>query len=149
MIIDSLGNAELYYGINKRIISALEYLKHTDFENIENGKHFINGEKIYALVNDYMTKDKAEVKSESHRKYIDVQYVAKGCELIGYAPLADRVPFKEYDEEKDFLLFDIEPSFFKLNSGMFAILFPDDIHMPGIAGDKPSEVRKIVVKVKV
>ena len=35
-------------------------------------------------------------------------------------------------------------------SGDFAIFFPNDIHKPGMTfGDTPSEVKKIVVKVRV
>jgi YhcH/YjgK/YiaL family protein len=149
MIIDKLENAELYFKINKRVTIALEYLKSTDFESAETGRHNIDGDKIYALINDYTTKTRSEAKLESHRKYIDVQYVSSGSELIGYALLNGQEPSEEYDEEKDYLLYDEDPSFIEFVEGMFAILFPDDLHMPGIAADKPSEVKKIVVKVKI
>ncbi len=149
MIIDKLENADLYRNINKRISVALEYLKATDFESIETGRHNIDGNKIYALVNDYMTKNSSEAKLESHKKYIDVQYVSSGSELIGYALLNGQDPSQEYDDEKDYMLYNDEPSFIEFDEGMFAILFPDDLHMPGVAADKPTEVRKIVVKVKI
>lgn len=149
MIIDKLTNAGLYSQINKRIASALKYLKNSDFENVETGRHNIDGDNIYALINDYMTKSRTEANLESHKKYIDVQYISKGSELMGYAALKGQSPVKEYDEEKDYLLFDEEPSFITFSEGMFAILFPDDMHMPGIAAGALSEVRKIVVKVKI
>ena len=149
MIIDKLENAELYFKINKRVAIALEYLKSADFESIETGRHNIDGDNIYALINDYKTKNKTEAKLESHRKYIDVQYVSSGRELMGYALLNGQDPSQEYDEEKDCLLYNEEPSFISFSESMFAILFPDDLHMPGIAVDAPTEVRKIVVKVKI
>lgn len=149
MIIDKLTNADLYYKINQRISSALEYLKTTNFDNIETGRHDIDGDIVYALVNDYTTKHKEEAKLESHRKYIDVQYVASGCELLGYALFNDQKPLKEYDDEKDFMLFDEEISFINFNKGMFAVIFPEDLHMPGIMRNSPAAVRKIIIKVKI
>ena len=88
MIIDKLSNTHLYSGFGERINKAFTYLKETDFSNMEIGKHEIDGENIFALVNEYNTKDESEGKLEAHKKYIDVQFVAKGSELMGYAPLA-------------------------------------------------------------
>ena len=35
-------------------------------------------------------KAESEGKLEAHRKYIDVQYVISGEELMGYAPLSNQ-----------------------------------------------------------
>lgn len=39
------------------------------------------------------------------------------------------------------------PVFF--NKGMFAIFFPEDLHMPGISTSIPQNVKKVVVKVMI
>ena len=149
MILDKIANAKIYAGLNNKIDKALEYIKNTDLIKIEQGKHEIDGDSFYALINEYDTKEKSECYLEAHRKYIDVQYVVSGSELFGYSPLNSQRPHSEYNEEKDFELFDDEPCFIKFDSGMFAVFFPDDLHMPGINIDKTSRVKKLVLKVRI
>ena len=50
MVYDSIENAEIYFGLGERIKKALEFLRDTDFENIEPGKIEIDGENIFAIV---------------------------------------------------------------------------------------------------
>jgi len=149
MIIDKLSNSHLYNGLGERIIAAFEYLKNTDFSNIEPGKYEIDGDNIFAIVAEYNTKDESEGKLEAHKKYIDVQFVAKGKEFMGYAPLADQQVIDEYNEQNDITFFIGAKSFTQIDEGMFAIFFPDDVHLPGIKVDEKSFVKKVVVKVKV
>lgn len=132
MIIDKLLNATLYSGLGERINKAFAYLKQTDFSKIELGKYEIEGDNIFALVNEYSTKDENEGKPEAHKKYIDVQFVAKGSELMGYAPLENQKIINEYNEQNDITFFEGKCSFTKVNEGMFAIFFPTDVHLPGI-----------------
>lgn len=149
MIIDKLTNSQLYSSLSERIDKAFTYLKQTDFSNIELGKYEIDGDNIFALVNEYNTKDESEGKLEAHKKYIDVQFVAKGRELMGYAPLENQKIINEYNEQNDIIFFEGEKSFIKVEEGMFAIFFPNDLHMPGINVEKSEFVKKIVLKVKV
>ena len=149
MIIDKIENSKLYYSINERIKKALKYLETEDLLNISEGKYEIDGDDVYALINIYDTKNPEDGNLEAHRKFIDVQYVVSGSELIGYAPLKEQKQLKEYDEEKDFILYKDNPSFVKLDESMFAILFPGDLHMPGIMINNPARVKKVVIKVRV
>ena len=149
MIFDKLENSNLYTGMDGRIIRALDFLQKTDLVNSPEGRQDIDGDNIYALINDYVTKDASEAKPEAHIKYIDVQYVVSGCEYLGYAILNGQKPCKEYDYEKDYMLFDTDVSFLKFEAGMFAVLFPNDLHMPGIKYNEKSKVRKVVIKVKI
>lgn len=149
MIIDKLSNSHLYSGLGERINKAFDYLKNNDFSQMELGKYEIDGEDIFALVNEYNTKDESEGKLEAHKKYIDVQFVAKGKELMGYAPLENQKVIDEYNEQYDIIFFSGEKSFVKVDEGMFAIFFPEDIHMPGIKVNEGSQVKKVVIKVKV
>jgi len=86
---------------------------------------------------------------EAHRKYLDVQYVIEGEELMGYAPLGTQEILEPYKAENDIIFFKGEKSFIKVSSGMFAIFFPEDVHMPGIRAGKVSDVKKLVIKVRV
>jgi len=87
---------------------------------------------------------------ESHKKYIDVQYMIDGEELIGHSFLQEQVPSKAYSDEDDYMLFSGTPSFFSaFQKGMFAIFYPTDLHMPGIAKGQASIVKKAVIKVRI
>ena len=146
MIIDTLENAALYRSLAPRIAGALDYLKATDFTNMASGRHPIDAERLFAIVNDYQTIPGPEVELEGHRRYIDVQYLVSGRELIGYAPLSGQTPLREYDNDEDYALYRGEATFVRFSAGMFAILYPHDLHMPCI-GEPPVAVRKVVVKV--
>ena len=148
MIIDTLENADLYRSLSPRLATALDYLKATDFSAMAPGKYPVDGERIFAIVNDYQTKPCVEVELEGHRRYIDVQYLVRGSELIGYAPLWGQELTREYGSEEDYALYRGEATFVRLGRGMFAILYPHDLHMPCI-GEPVVAVRKVVVKVMV
>jgi YhcH/YjgK/YiaL family protein len=149
MIIDKIQNSHLYKGLSKRIEKAFEYIKATDLKNINPGKYEIDGENIFALISEYKAKSESEGKLEAHRKYIDVQYVISGEELMGYAPLGGQQVLDPYKEENDIIFFAGEKSFTKVSSGMFAIFFPGDVHMPGIMIKESSAVKKLVIKVRI
>jgi YhcH/YjgK/YiaL family protein len=149
MIIDKLTNSHLYKGLGEGISKAFDYLSKTDFTKIELSKYDIDGDNIFALVNEYNTKDESEGKLEAHKKYIDVQFVAKGRELMGYAPLENQKAIDEYNEKNDITFYSGEKTFTLVNEGIFAIFFPTDVHMPGIKVEKSEYVKKVVIKVKV
>lgn len=147
MIADKLENRKIYSDIDKRITRALEYIASTDLTSLAPGKHEIDGKNIYASVSEYQTKDAATTKPEGHLKYIDVQYIVSGSELIGYTPFYAQKPSVAYDQEKDVMFFDEKVSFVKIEAGMFAIFFPDDLHQPCINTGKTELVKKVVIKV--
>lgn len=39
--------------------------------------------------------------------------------------------------------------YFMMEEGVFAVFFPEDVHMPGISASDNTNVKKVVVKVKV
>ena len=147
MIIDHIDNYKNYENLGIKIALALTHISESDFNNKEPGRYDIDGDDIFVGVNDYNTKDASECRLEGHRKYIDVQYIANGSEIMGYAPLSGQEPIDEYNVKKDLMFFEGDASFVKLDKGMFAIFFPQDLHMPG-TGDGGA-VRKIVVKIKI
>jgi len=149
MIIDKIENIALYVGLNNRIEKALKYIQHTDFETIASGRYDLDGDRVYALVNNYDTKAENESCLEAHQKYIDVQYMIEGEELIGYTAFNDQKATKAYDATNDYLLFEEKYSLISFKKGMFTIFFPEDLHMPGIKIDAPKRIKKVVVKVKI
>ena len=158
MIIDKIENANIYKNLGERITKAFDYIKSTDLKNLQQGKYEIEGKNIFAMISEYQTKPESEGKLEAHKKYIDVQYVISGEERMGYAPLDDPAFAKasagrqeiieKYKEENDIIFYKGEKSFTKVEEGMFAIFFPTDVHMPGIAVKNPLHVKKLVIKVR-
>lgn len=148
MIIDTLENAFLYRSLGPRIASGLDYIKATDFTGMATGRHTIDQDRLFAIIDDYQTTPCTEVELEGHRRYIDIQYLVSGTELIGFAPLLQQTPFQDYNSKEDYALYRGEASFVRISAGMFAILYPHDLHMPCI-GEVPVPVRKVVVKVMI
>jgi YhcH/YjgK/YiaL family protein len=148
MIFDKIENSAIYENINPFIKIAFDYLKQTNFSLIDIGKHIVDGDNIFAIVQEYETRNNEDVKLEAHKKYIDVQYVVSGEEFIGVCPLIRQIPVKVYDVDNDYALYEDSCSFIKIKPKQFAILFPQDLHKPGIKINTPIKVRKVVVKVR-
>ncbi|HEY7498696.1 MAG TPA: YhcH/YjgK/YiaL family protein [Vicinamibacterales bacterium] len=149
MIVDRLGNRAVDAHLPSRVRQALEYLRTTDMNAIQLGRHEIDGDRLFALVQEYTTRPARECVWEAHRKYIDVQYVVRGVERMGHAPLARMVVRAPYDPERDVTLFEGGDSFVTVNAGTFAIFGPDDVHSPCVAAPEPAPVRKVVVKASI
>ena len=147
MIIDKLENAKFYYGLGKRVEKGLRFLEENDLSCWENGKYEIDGENIFVSVQDYETKPLEEGKFEAHRRYLDIQYIIKGRERLGFGKIGDYPPVCAYDEEKDIVFMDGIGDFATANEGDFLIFMPQDAHMPCISIDEPVYVKKAVVKV--
>jgi len=147
MIIDILKNADRY-SLNSGISKAFHWLQSADLKNIAPGKYEIEGEALFALVQEYETSDPATEQMEAHKKYIDVQYIIAGQERVGHAILKGQAISKAYNEAEDFMLFSDAPAFFSIfEAGMFMIFFPTDLHMPCIKNEQVSTVKKVVLKV--
>lgn len=151
MIYDELANAVTYQHVKPGIAQALEYLRTTNFAEVPNGKYELDGTKLYAMVQRYQTRLPADAIWESHRKYIDVQFVYQGTERFGYAPLSHAPTVTAaYSEEKDVIFYAPGSLTLPLTAGQFAIYFPQDVHAPSLAeGNVPTDVVKVVVKVAV
>ncbi len=147
MVLDRLDQSAAYESLNPRLPQAFEFLRRFDLLRAEPGRHEIAGDDVFALLQEYRTKPAAEGIWESHRRYMDVQYVIAGVERMGYANLRSLVPRDEYNAERDLIFHDGDGSFVTVPAGMFTIFAPQDGHMPCLAAGEPSLVRKVVIKV--
>lgn len=147
MIFDTLDNAARYALPGSPLSAAFEFLRSHDLNALPVGRMEIDGDRLYALVQEYLSKPVEQGKWEAHRNYIDVQYIVRGEERMGFANLAS-LHIGEYVAEKDFLPLSGKPNFVDLSAGSFTVFFPEDGHMPGLYLDKPEPVRKVVLKIK-
>lgn len=146
MILDTIDNYHLYQSINERIAKGFSFFRNTDLDAIPSGKHNIEGDTIFALVQEYQTKPLAECKLESHKKYIDIQYVIRGEEFMGITTKNNQ-KILEVNEDKDYTFYEGSTSLVRVSKGMFTIFFPDDLHQPCVQTEYASEVKKVVIKV--
>ena len=87
--------------------------------------------------------------AEAHRKYLDIQYIVKGKEVMGWADLAACKPEGDFNEEKDIGFYSGDFEFITVNEGICYVVFPEDVHMPSRHLYVPNDYVKIVVKLKV
>jgi YhcH/YjgK/YiaL family protein len=148
MIVDRLENLAVYLPLGGRLARALRLLQTRDFSGLACGRHPLEGDDIFALVNEYPLKPRAEGRLEAHRKHIDIQYLLCGGETMGYAPLQEQPPLAAYDAAADLIFYAGDASMLSVEQGMFAIFYPGDLHMPGL-GSPAARVRKVVLKVRI
>ncbi len=149
MILDHINNCALYSGVHSNFEKAFEFLKTAADKPV--GRYEIDGSNVYAMVQEYNTNPEDNGKYEGHQKYIDIQYVVSGQEKMKMAELSRTTAITQYDEQNDYALFVDQGVAHTviLQSGEYAIFFPQDIHKPGMAAGEAAPVRKIVVKVKI
>ena len=147
MIIDQLENSDIYSAINPGFKKAFDFLKTNDLEKMEVGRYDIDGDNVFALVQEKTTQ--LQAPWESHNHYIDLQFSISGQEKIGYYPVEGMKAIKPYDAVNDFTaLEDVPGEFMTLKENTFMLLFPVDGHLPAIAVDQPMNVKKVVIKIK-
>lgn len=130
---------------------ALDFLRRPGIESLPDGRHEIDGDLVFALAQRYETLAAARPRFEAHRKYIDVQFIAAGAEVIGWAPLSSVRVDAPYDAAKDVCFGEAAGGWtpVRLEAGQLAVLYPEDAHAPRLADGAPALVAKIVVKVAV
>ncbi|MGQ8337463.1 YhcH/YjgK/YiaL family protein [Sunxiuqinia sp. A32] len=146
---DQVDFAKYYHQNPRRWNKAFDFLSATDFQNIEPGKYELDGESLYANVDQYRTRDEEDTRFETHNKYADIQYLIKGKEYIGVVELSKmQKAMFPYNKEKDITFYSSSENNYRLaDSSRFFIFLPDDAHRPCLKVDDNLEVKKIVVKV--
>jgi YhcH/YjgK/YiaL family protein len=156
MILDHIARTEFYLPLGGRVRRAFELLANPELLARPDGRYEIEGPSLVVILQQYTSKPVEQARWESHRRYIDVQYMLSGVELMGWAWRPTMAPAGDYDEAKDIIFYTdpggalgIPTTLLPLTAGMFAIFGPDDVHLPGVALGRPAPVRKAVFKVAV
>ncbi|MCC6579873.1 MAG: YhcH/YjgK/YiaL family protein [Phycisphaeraceae bacterium] len=150
MLLDTLEHASLYRPLHPGIAAAMHFLAHTDLTSLPDGRTDIQSDRLFAIAQRYAPKPGPATVWESHRRYIDVQYVAAGVERMGWTLLSPALKITQpYDEAKDVTFYDVAGDQITVAAGSFVVFHPHDVHAPGLAGPRGGEVFKVVVKVAV
>lgn len=151
MLVSTLGHVTDHDYRFARFEAAYAFLNRSDLAELPLGRIEIDGDDVFANVQEYETVAASEKQMEAHRRYYDVQFVVAGEEFMEYAPLDGLAEAQPFDEEGDFGLYVTpdRPSSIVLRAGDAAVLAPEDAHKPGCALEGSQHVRKVVVKVRV
>jgi biofilm protein TabA len=150
MVIDKMANSRLYASLHRNLQKAFGFIEDFEKNPLPEGRYKIDGDDVYALVQSYETMPSGQKEWESHRKYMDVQYIFKGSEIIGWAPYGALRPRGPYDESKDALKYlDGPGTELRCLPGTFVLFLPDDLHKPGCVLEQACDIRKVVIKIKI
>jgi biofilm protein TabA len=151
MIIDRIENAHLYLPLHKGFKQAFAVLADPALMQKPDGRYDIDGDQVFYIVQHYTTKPLDQGRFESHRRYIDIQVLLAGQEMLGYAPTAGLEVVEPYSEEKDIMFYRVGTMIAqtRLEPGLFCLLYPHDAHLPSCQLACPAEVHKVVFKIRV
>lgn len=153
MIFGNINNIKFIENYSPILQEVIKYLKITDFNKMNTGVHYPFGERdMLVQVIDLETKNFEKKKCEVHRKYIDVQFLVKGDEEIGFAiDTLENEVLENYNSERDILFYKEckNETFLKMIPGNFVIFFPNVVHRPGCSMIKNEIIRKIAVKINI
>jgi len=129
--------------------AGFAFLERADLATLPMGKHEIQGDAVFALAMKAPSKTTSEARFESHRDYIDIQYLLSGEEMIGVAPVGQLRGATPYDAAKDLIFYATPDRYHELAipPGGFAVFFPWEGHMPLCHSRGPRELHKVVIKV--
>ena len=151
MIIDTIQNCEKYALLHKNFQRAFDAIKNVLDKDMPVGKYEIDGADLFISVQEYNTKLAENARFEAHRKYIDIQYIVSGEEVVEVTDLSKTTIETEYNETKDMEFYTPTGSVWRgsLTAGGYGIFFPNDVHRPALAVEGvPAPVKKILVKIK-
>lgn len=154
MIFGNINCNENISSYPKAIQKAINYFKENDLVSMAPGKYELDGDNMILQVLDVETTERCNLRPEVHETYIDVQFLAKGKELIGcYPDMGDNIVDENLLETRDLIFYknneNARETLLEMQEGSYAVFYPHDVHIPAIIKDESMTIRKIVMKIKV
>jgi biofilm protein TabA len=152
MIVSMLSELSRYRGFNKNLDIAFDWLTKGTWSGLPAGKYPIQGDTVFALIQEYITKEHSECRFEAHRKYTDIQMIVSGKEIIEVLPVDSLEVIEPYKPDVEFFALpkDRIAHALRMHPIEAAVFFPEDAHRPSMkVGDSAESVKKVVVKVAV
>ena len=152
MIVTDLRHIDRQVAMTPDLRKAIDFLRRHNIYNLLDGKVEIDGDRVFAIIQRYETIMADAPKFEFHRKYIDIQYIVSGEEIIGWMPAERMTTTEAYDPDKDICFGTVTQRKWTpvhLQAGQLTVIYPEDGHAPRLASRALSSVMKIVIKVAV
>ena len=138
------------YHLNKAFWDkAFAFLRDTNLLTVKTGRHNIDGDNVYALVTEAPSKDYDKTAFESHKNYIDLQYVITGEENMGRTMVESLNVDKPYNERADIAYYTGDGKIYTVSQNSFLLFFPGEAHRPNITPGGNKVVKKVVIKIRV
>ncbi len=104
---------------------------------------------MFALEQKFYSKARDLCFFESHKKYIDIQLIVSGEELMEYCDIQKCTVEQSYSVERDLITYVMHNNTTKvlLQSGDFGIFFPEDVHLGCQQNNESSLCTKTVIKI--
>lgn len=136
--------------LTNRLDKAIAYIANLNHSELKSGKYEVSDD-FYYMVQEYDAVAENASIYESHRKYIDIQWVVSGNEALYVTDINHLSPSDEYNESKDVIHYfkSDNKTALLLSPGSCAVLFPKDAHRPAKYMGENSFVTKIVGKLKI
>ncbi|MCU6668714.1 YhcH/YjgK/YiaL family protein [Enterobacteriaceae bacterium H4N4] len=135
-------------GLSAVFCQAIEQALREGIADKEPGSYPLEGETLFVNVMQFDTQRAEDKRAELHRRYIDIQIVLEGEELIYYGLTGSARECDEWHEQEDYQLCErIEnQQALTMTPGMFAIFMPGEPHKPGCYSAQPGRLKKAVIK---
>lgn len=133
------------YDILSQPETSLNYLK-----SLADGRYQLEGEKWFYNIGDSITSPIHDRHTEFHKKYLDIQLILDGEEIIRYG-LNDCSSDSYFEKKPDLFILEqpLLTNSIHLKEGDFATFYPGEPHQALCMVDTPKKVRKAVFKVPV
>jgi len=149
MIFDTIPHLLLY--LPSDVWNLLEPFISQLHPSVPDGKHWLQEPDVFAQISSYQTKPPREGRVEAHQRFVDIQIVLSGSEIIEVTPLCGLIPETEDDEQNDIRFYkvpDVPAVRLLLTPGSFALFYPQDTHRPGLTPHSgTTAVKKVIIKI--
>lgn len=138
--------------VAQRVKEAIKYLRELTVSEEDIGNKIIVNDTFFYSIQSYRTKPAIECELESHRKYIDIQIIVHGEEVVEFVDISRLTIKEKYDAEKDIMFWNIPQRMARatLREGDCIILYPENAHRGAMTkNSKSHQVLKIIGKVKI
>ena len=133
------------YDILSQPETSLNYLK-----SLADGRYQLECEKWFYNIGDSITSPIQDRHTEFHKKYLDIQLILDGEEIIRYG-LNDCSSDSYFEKKPDLFILEqpLLTNSIHLKEGDFATFYPGEPHQALCMVNTPKKVRKAVFKVPV
>jgi biofilm protein TabA len=150
MILDTHDNVRHYAPLFRGVDSTPLFDWLQNCRDVEPGtKVEFAGDKLFARTLRQDTGSRDTFKWETHREYVDLQYILGGGEVIEWAPAAKLRSHLPYDQDSDVQFYAPAEAdaLLGLQDGLFIFLFPTDGHKPLVSDGNNRQIHKVVAKI--
>jgi|FLOH01.1.fsa_nt_gi biofilm protein TabA len=150
MILDTHKNLRHYAPLFRSVDPTPLFDWLENCRDVESGTRVdFAGDKLFAKALRQDTGDRGAFKWETHREYVDLQYILGGGEVIEWAPAAKLSADIAYDEATDFQFYASAEAdaLLRMQDGLFTFLFPADGHKPLVSDGNNRQIHKVIAKI--